>query len=105
MGENIADLGGVTMAYHAYKMTNEYKSRKTVDNYTHSQRFLIAYAQLAKTNDKDKELLKRLGTDPHSPAKYRVNGPLMNSPEFFDAFKIPEGSKMRKNAKEISIIW
>lgn len=105
MGENIADLGGVTMAYHAYKMTKEYKSGKTVDNYTPSQRFFIAYAQLWRTNYKDKELLKRLGTDPHSPAKYRVNGPLMNSPEFFDAFKIPEGSKMRKNAKEISIIW
>ncbi|PKR80477.1 hypothetical protein CW751_08860 [Brumimicrobium salinarum] len=105
MGENIADLGGITMAYHAYKMTEEYKSNKMINGYTPSQRFFIAYAQLWKINYTDAELKKRIATDPHSPGKYRVNGPLMNSPEFFKAFNVKEGDPMRKNEKEISKIW
>lgn len=105
MGENIADLGGITMAYHAYAMTKEFKSGKKRDGFTPEQRFFLAYAQLWKINYTDAELKKRLATDPHSPGKYRVNGPLMNSPEFFKAFNVKEGDPMRKNEKEISKIW
>lgn len=105
MGENIADLGGITMAYHAYKLTDEYKSGEKKEGFTPSQRFFIAYAQLWKINYTDAELKKRLATDPHSPGKYRVNGPLMNSPEFFKAFDVEEGDPMRKSEEEISKIW
>lgn len=105
MGENIADLGGITMAYHAYARTKEYKSGTEINGFTPSQRFFIAYAQLWKISYTEAELKKRLATDPHSPGMYRVNGPLMNSPEFFEAFDIQEGSPMRRNQKEISIIW
>lgn len=105
MGENIADLGGVTMAYHAYAKTNEYKSGREVHGFSPSQRFFIAYAQLWKINYTDEELKKRLATDPHSPGMFRVNGPLKNSPEFFRAFDVQEGDPMRNPKEKISIIW
>lgn len=105
MGENIADLGGITMAYHAYAMTEEYKSGKKVNGFSPSQRFFLAYAQLWKINYTDEELKKRIATDPHSPGMYRVNGPLMNSPEFFEAFDVKEGDPMRNSEANISRIW
>lgn len=105
MGENIADLGGITMAYHAYAMTDEFKKGEKRDGFTPAQRFFLSYAQLWKVNYTKEELKKRLATDPHSPGKYRVNGPLMNCPEFFSAFDVSEEDPMRNNASKISKIW
>lgn len=105
MGENIADLGGITMAYHAYSMTDEYKNGEVINGLTPSQRFFIAYAQLWKINYTDEELKKRIATDPHSPGMFRVNGPLMNSPEFFNAFNVQEDDPMRNDEDNISKIW
>lgn len=105
MGENIADLGGLTMAYYAYKRTAEYKENQTVNGFTPSQRFFIAYAQLWKIKYTEAEMKKRLATDPHSPGMYRVNGPLKNCPEFFEAFQVPEGREMRNDVKKVARIW
>lgn len=105
MGENIADLGGITMAYHAYQRTQEYKDNEVIGGFTPAQRFFIAYAQIWKINYTEAELLNRLENDPHSPGMYRVNGPLMNCPEFFEVFNIPEGAKMRNSEDKISKIW
>lgn len=105
MGENIADLGGLTMAYYAYTRTDEFKSGKTRDNFTPAQRFFIAYAQLWKINYTEEELKNRIANDPHSPGMYRVNGPLMNCPEFFDAFNVEEADPMRNSEENISKIW
>ena len=105
MGENIADLGGLTMAYHAYEMTDEFKAGIEREGLTPAQRFFVAYAQLWKIKYTEEELLKRLSTDPHSPGMYRVNGPLKNCPEFFEAFKVQKGSNMRNDESKISIIW
>lgn len=105
MGENIADLGGITMAYHAYAMTEEYKSGLKVKGFTPSQRFFLLYAQLWKVNYTKEELKKRIATDPHSPGMYRVNGPLMNCPEFFEAFGVKESDPMRNPEEKISRIW
>lgn len=105
MGENIADLGGLTMAYYAYTMTDEFKSGKVVEGYTPAQRFFIAYAQLWKINYTEAELKNRIATDPHSPGMYRVNGPLMNCPEFFAAFNVKEGDKMRNPEGKVAKIW
>lgn len=105
MGENIADLGGITMAYYAYSMTEEFKSGKEKKGFTPAQRFFLSYAQLWKVNYTDEELKKRIATDPHSPGMYRVNGPLMNCPEFFEAFDVKEEDPMRNNDKIISKIW
>jgi putative endopeptidase len=105
MGENIADLGGLTMAYYAYKRTDEFKANELVAGFTPSQRFFIAYAQLWKIKYTDAEMKKRLATDPHSPGMYRVNGPLKNCPEFFEAFQVPEGREMRNDVKKVARIW
>ncbi|MDR0802564.1 M13 family metallopeptidase [Fluviicola sp.] len=105
MGENIADLGGLTMAYYAYTMTEEFKKNMIIDGYTPAQRFFIAYAQLWKINYTEAELKKRIATDPHSPGMYRVNGPLMNCPEFFAAFDVRPGDKMRNLDEQVARIW
>lgn len=105
MGENIADLGGLTMAYYAYARTEEFKSGTVRNGYTPAQRFFIAYAQLWKINYTDAELKKRIATDPHSPGMYRVNGPLMNCPEFFEAFGVKEGDTMRNSEGKVARIW
>ena len=105
MGENIADLGGLTLAYNAYTKTAEFKSGIKRKGYSPAQRFFIAYAQLWKINYTDEELKNRIANDPHSPGMYRVNGPLMNCPEFFKAFDVKESDPMRNGELKISKIW
>lgn len=105
MGENIADLGGLTMAFYAYMRTEEYKSGIAKNGYTPAQRFFISYAQLWKINYTDEELKNRLANDPHSPGMYRVNGPLMNCPEFFEAFGVQVGDPMRNSEEKMARIW
>ena len=105
MGENIADLGGLTMAYYAYSRTNEFKKNEIREGFTPAQRFFIAYAQLWKIKYTDEEMKNRIANDPHSPGMYRVNGPLKNCPEFFEAFKVEENRPMRNNFKKIAKIW
>ena len=105
MGENIADLGGLTMAFYAYKRTAEFKVNEVRGGFSPAQRFFIAYAQLWKIKYTDEEMKNRIANDPHSPGMYRVNGPLKNCPEFFDAFDVKEGQAMRNDAKKIAKIW
>lgn len=105
MGENIADLGGITLAYHAYRRTQEFKKNEIRKGFTPAQRFFISYAQLWKINYTEEELKNRLENDPHSPGMYRVNGPLMNCPEFFAAFDVQISDKMRNDEAKISKIW
>jgi putative endopeptidase len=105
MGENIADLGGLTMAFYAYKRTAEFKVNEVRGGFSPAQRFFIAYAQLWKIKYTDEEMKNRIANDPHSPGMYRVNGPLKNCPEFFEAFDVKEGQTMRNDAKKIAKIW
>jgi putative endopeptidase len=105
MGENIADLGGLTMAFYAYKLTDECKNAIKRDGFSPEQRFFISYAQLWKIKYTDAEMKNRIANDSHSPGMYRVNGPLMNCPEFFEAFNVKEGDKMRNVGKKLARIW
>lgn len=105
MGENIADLGGLTLAYYAYARTAEFQSGVKKKGYTPAQRFFIGFAQLWKINYTDEEMKNRIANDPHSPGMYRVNGPLMNCPEFFEAFDVTEADAMRNSEEKISKIW
>jgi len=93
------------MAFYAYKRTDEYKKQEIREGFTPEQRFFIAYAQLWKIKYTEAEMKKRLATDPHSPGMYRVNGPLKNCPEFFEAFQIEEGREMRNDVKRVARIW
>jgi putative endopeptidase len=105
LGENIADFGGLTIAYHAYKRSLEGKKQEEINGYSPSQRFFIAFAHVWKNNIRDDALMTRVTTDPHSPGKYRVNGTLSNMPEFFEAFDVKEGDSMRQPADKIAKIW
>lgn len=104
-GENIADLGGLTVAFTAFKKTDEYKNNQTIDGLTPQQRFFLSWAQVWKNNIRDKALMQRLKTDPHSPGKYRVIGPLCNIPEFWLAFDVKEGEPMRNPPNKVVKIW
>ncbi|MGE5680899.1 MAG: M13 family metallopeptidase, partial [Bacillota bacterium] len=104
-GENIADLGGLTVALTAFKKTEQYKNRQKIDGFTPEQRFFLSWAQVWKNNIREEALKLRINTDPHSPGKYRVIGPLSNMPEFWDAFSIKPGDSMYKE-KELQVkIW
>ena len=105
LGENIADLGGLTIAYYAYKKSLEGKEDKVINGYTGYQRFFIAFGQVWQNNIRNNALVQRVNTDPHSPGKYRVNGTLANMPEFFEAFNVQEGDAMRQSEEKIARIW
>jgi putative endopeptidase len=105
LGENIADLGGATLAYHAYMKSLEGKETKDIDGYTPAQRFFIGLAQIWKVNYTDEAMKQQIATNPHSPGMNRVNGPLANMPEFFEAFNVQEGDAMRQSEDKIAKIW
>ena len=105
MGENLADLGGLTIAYQAFMKTSQAKAGAKIDGYTPQQRFFLGYAQIWRTNIRPEAVRQQVLTDPHSPAQFRTNGPLMNMPEFYQAFGCPDGSKMMRAVADRSKIW
>jgi predicted metalloendopeptidase len=104
LGENIADLGGVRIAYLAFQKALADKPAQTIDGYTPKQRFFLAYAQLWRGLMRPEALRVMVKIDPHSPARFRVVGPLFNMPEFADAFgATPEEAKGHVNPKPVTI--
>ena len=95
LGENIADLAGITLSYYA--MLKQYQGKeepKPIDGFTYKQRFFLGWAQVWAANINNEEAIRLAKVDPHSPTKYRVLGPLSNLDEFDEAFGCKEGSKM-----------
>jgi putative endopeptidase len=86
LGENIADFGGLKIAYLAFQKTNQAKAQEKIDGYTPDQRFFIAFAQGWRNNSRPEQVRLQLNTDPHSPARFRVLGPISKLPEFYKAF-------------------
>jgi putative endopeptidase len=106
LGENIGDLGGLTIAYAALEKTLSGKPRPApIDGFTPEQRFFLNWAQVWRQTVRDEAQRVRLATDPHSPGKFRVNGPLGNMPEFFSAFGCADGSPMVRPADVRTSIW
>jgi Predicted metalloendopeptidase len=107
LGENIADLGGATISYNAYRLSLEGKEApKRIDGFTNFQRFFLSYAQIWRSNMRDAELRKRVKTDEHSPAKIRINGVVYNMPEFYAAFPvIKQGDKLFRTSEQRPVIW
>jgi putative endopeptidase len=93
-GENIADLGGITMGYEAFKNTNQYKNHEIIAGLTPDQRYFLGYALAWMVNERNESIANKVKSDEHSPAKFRVIGPLVNIPEFLTTFGIKEGDKM-----------
>jgi endothelin-converting enzyme len=105
LGENIADLGGLTIAYNAYKMSLKGNEAPVSDGFTGEQRFFLGYGQVWRRKDRDEELRNRILTDPHSPSRYRVVGVLSNMPEFYAAFDVQEGDPMYRLEDVRVAIW
>ncbi|HET8572497.1 MAG TPA: M13 family metallopeptidase [Edaphocola sp.] len=93
-GENLADNGGLAIAYAAFKMTKEGQSDTLIDGLTPDQRFFLSCAQVWRIKTRPERMLFRINNDPHSPEMYRVNGPLSNMSAFYKAFNVKPGDKM-----------
>ncbi len=93
-GENLADIGGIAIAYQAFKNTEQGKGDTKVDGFTPDQRFFLAFAQIWRIKDRDERLRMRISIDPHSPEMYRVNGSVSNTPAFYKAFNVQPGDKL-----------
>lgn len=106
LGENIADQGGLRVAYTAYhNALGQDNQGEVIDGFTPDQRFYLAYANVWAGNIREAEILKRTKTDPHSLGKWRVNASLRNIEPFFRAFGIQEGDPMFRPARERVVIW
>ena len=105
LDENIADLGGLNVAWDAYQMTDEAKANKSIDGFTPAQRFFISYATVWRCNIRDEALELQMREDLHSPHEARANRALGSMPHFYEAFDIPEGSKMYIAPEERAAIW
>ncbi len=105
LGENIGDLGGLTVALKAYKLSLEGKDAPVLDGFTGEQRFFISWSQVWRRKGRDEYLRNMLMTDPHSPSEYRVIGIVSNIPEFYTAFDVKEGDKMYIAPEKRVKIW
>jgi len=90
-GENIADLGGIVMGYEAFRKTNQYKNNEIIAGLTPDQRFFLGYGLAWMVNERPEAIANQIKSNEHSPAKFRVLGPLTNMPEFYQTFGIKKG--------------
>ncbi len=105
IGENIGDLGGLSIAYKAYRRSLDGKEAPVIDGLTGDQRFFLGWAQAWRTKFRDAELSRRLATDPHSPAEFRCNGVVRNIPAFHEAFHVKEGDGLWLAPEDCVRIW
>ena len=106
LGENIGDLGGITVAYEGLqRFYREHEKPGMVDGYTPEQRFFISWGTIWRIKYRDETLRTQVLTDPHSPGMFRANGPLTNFTPFYEAFKVGEGDKMFRPEPERVKIW
>ncbi|MFZ2167797.1 MAG: M13 family metallopeptidase [Minisyncoccia bacterium] len=105
LGENIADLGGLSIAFDAYQLRLKETGRKDLDGFTPEQRFFLGYACTEREQERPEFRKTQVMTDPHSPSKFRVNGPLSNLPEFYEAFGVQKGDKLYRAPSDRAKIW
>jgi len=105
LGENLADLGGLSIAYEAFKKTEQGQHGPMIDGFTPDQRFFINWAQVWRNNILPEAAAQRIMTDSHAPGVHRTNGPLMNMDAFYKAFNVQETDKMYKPVDKRIHIW
>ncbi len=105
LGENLADLGGLNIAYQAFKNTPEGKSDKKVDGFTPDQRFFLSWAQVWRANITPEYAAQLVVVDPHSPGMYRCNGPVSNIDAWYKAFDVKPGDAMYKPESARIKVW
>ncbi len=105
LGENLADLGGVTIAFHALQRALAARPQGPIDGFTPEQRFFIAWARNWRNNTRPEALRLLVNTDPHSPARFRAIGPLANTPEFTNAFGCPNAAAILLPDPDRAVVW
>jgi putative endopeptidase len=105
VGENAADIGGVSIAYDAFKLTKEGQDTTKIGGYTPDQRFFISVAHIWRVKMKNEFLRLWINNNPHSPPMWRVNGPLMNNPHFYESFHVKQGDSMYLPEDKRIHIW
>jgi putative endopeptidase len=105
LGENLADLGALAIAYEAFTHTKQFKEGKKIDGFTPQQRFFLSWAQVWRSNILPETEAQYIVIDPHSPPKYRVNVPLSNLTEWYNAFGVKEGDSMYRPVNERIKVW
>ena len=105
LGENIADLSGMSISYQAYLLALDGAEPAVLDGWTGPQRFFIGWCQSWRRKYREQEILRRLLTDRHSPAKYRGNGPLINFDPFYEAFDLKAGDRLFQPEADRIRIW
>ena len=105
VGESVADLGGLTLAYRAFQKAQEGKPKTLIDGFTPEQRFFLGWAQVWASSIRPEEARRRVITDPHPLGQFRVNGPLSNMPAFAEAFQCKAGDAMVRPPEKRCQIW
>lgn len=105
LGENIGDLGGLSIAIKAYKMSLDGKKSPVLDGFTGEQRVFLGWGQVWLNKDREESLRNQVASDPHSPSKFRVNGTIRNVPEFYDAFNVKPGDSLYLAPEKRVKIW
>jgi len=105
LGENIGDLGGISIGLLAYKLSLDGKEAPAIDGLTGVQRVFLGYAQVWRSKSREEAMRVRIATDPHSPPKFRTNGAVRNVPEFYQAFNVQEGDALYLPPEERVKIW
>ncbi|WP_439696366.1 M13 family metallopeptidase [Mucilaginibacter sp. AW1-7] len=105
LGENIADLGGLSIAYEAFLKTKQSRSAKVIDGFTPNQRFFLSWAQTWRSSERPEATAQNILKDPHSPDKHRTNATLTNISAWYKAFNIKPGDKLYKKPEDRTRIW
>ena len=105
LGENIGDLGGLSLAYRAYKLSLNGKEDEVIAGLTGDQRFFLGWAQVWRSQQREDAARQRLRTDPHSPEEYRVNGVVRNMDEWYEAFGVTPDDELYLPPEERVRIW
>jgi len=105
LGENIADLGGLQVAWDAFKIATKGQPEEKRDGFTPAQRFFLSFAQIWRTQQRPEALRLQVQSNEHAPAKYRVNGPVSNLPEFAGAFACAPAQPMARTSSQRVVIW
>ena len=105
LGENIGDLGGLAIAYKAYKLALKGAQSPVIDGFTGDQRFFLSYAHSWRNKNRPEEVRRRIAIDPHSPDEFRCNQIVRNVQEFYDAFALTEKDQLWLAPKERVRIW
>ncbi|MBE9585068.1 M13 family metallopeptidase [Mucilaginibacter sp. JRF] len=105
LGENLADLGGLSIAYDAWKKTKQGQGGEKIDGFTPDQRFFLSWAQVWRSKQLAETAAQRILTDPHSPEEHRTNAPITNIDAWYKAFDVKPGDKMYKKPEDRARIW